>query len=73
MTPGSAKASAVVQAPVQLGPLLKVGDLAQLFRVDKRTIKRWCKQGQLPPPLKIGGSNRWRMQDIKEVIATWPK
>jgi predicted DNA-binding transcriptional regulator AlpA len=73
MTPASTKASAWLQASAQLGPLLKVGDLAQLFRVDKRTIKRWCKQGQLPPPLKIGGSNRWRMLDIEEVIATWPK
>ena len=47
-----------------LEPLLTVGDLERLLRVDKRTIARLCKRSQLPPPVKVGGSNRWRMRDL---------
>jgi predicted DNA-binding transcriptional regulator AlpA len=53
-----------------LEPLLKVGDLERVLRVDRRTVARLVKLGQLPRPIKVGGSNRWRLQDIKEVICT---
>jgi predicted DNA-binding transcriptional regulator AlpA len=51
-----------------LEPLLTTADLERLLRVDRRTITRLVKRGELPAPLKLGGSNRWRPQDIKAVI-----
>jgi hypothetical protein len=41
-------------------------ELAELFRVCRRTITNWCRAGQLPPPLRCSGRNpRW---DIAQVI-----
>jgi predicted DNA-binding transcriptional regulator AlpA len=57
-------------ARAQLKPLLTVDDLERLLRVDRRTISRLCKRGQLPKPLKLGGSNRWRPEDIADAIDT---
>jgi predicted DNA-binding transcriptional regulator AlpA len=51
-----------------LEPLLIVEDLERLLRVDRRTVARLCKRGQLPPPLKLGGSNRWRAEDIEAAL-----
>jgi hypothetical protein len=39
-----------------------------VVRVDRRTVARLCKRGQLPRPLKIGGGNRWRSGDIADAI-----
>ena len=56
----------VARAPLE--PLLIVEDLERILRVDRRTIARLCKKGQLPPPLKLGGSNRWRVKDIEDAL-----
>jgi len=53
---------------VQLDALLKVDDLERILRVDKRTIFRLCLIGQLPKPVRIGGSRRWKKQDIEMLI-----
>jgi len=55
-------------ACVPLAPLLTVEDLERLLRVDRRTVRRLCKRGQLPQPLKLGGSNRWRIKDIEPIL-----
>jgi len=55
-----------VRAPLE--PLLTVEDLERLLRVDKRTVARLCKRGQLPKPLKLGGGNRWKAEDIAAAI-----
>ena len=55
-------------ARAELEPLLTVDDLERLLRVDRRTIARLCKRGQIPPPLKLGGSNRWRTRDIGQIL-----
>ncbi len=55
-------------ARAELLPLLTVEDLERLFRVDRRTLRRWWKQGELPEPMKLGGSNRWRLRDIQHLL-----
>ena len=57
-----------VVARAHLEQLLTVEDLERMLRVDRRTIARLCKKGQLPPPLKLGGGNRWQVQDIEEAL-----
>jgi excisionase family DNA binding protein len=51
-----------------LEPLLTTPDLERLLKVDRRTITRLVKRGELPAPLKLGGSNRWRAEDIHAAI-----
>ena len=55
-----------VRAPLE--PLLTIEDLERLLRVNRRTVARLCQRGQLPKPMKLGGSNRWRMRDIKPLL-----
>jgi predicted DNA-binding transcriptional regulator AlpA len=52
-----------------LKPLLTIADLERLLRVTRRTIARLCRRGDLPVPIKIGGSNRWKAEDIERVLA----
>jgi predicted DNA-binding transcriptional regulator AlpA len=51
-----------------LEPLLTTPDVERLLQVDRRTITRLVKRGELPAPLKLGGSNRWRPEDINAAI-----
>jgi predicted DNA-binding transcriptional regulator AlpA len=51
-----------------LEPLLTTTDLERLLKVDRRTITRLVKRGELPAPLKLGGSNRWRPENINAAI-----
>ena len=49
-------------------PLLTVEDLEQMLRVDRRTVMRLCKRGLLPKPMKLGGGNRWRKEDVLDAL-----
>lgn len=49
-------------------PLLTVEDLERLLRVHRRTIARMCKRGELSPPIKIGGGNRWKIEDVEQML-----
>jgi len=44
--------------------LLKVGALARILNLSKRTIHRLNCTGKIPCPVKINGSIRWRQSDI---------
>lgn len=51
-----------------LQPLLTSEDLQRLFQVTARTIARWCADGHLPPPIKVGGCSRWSADVIRQYI-----
>jgi predicted DNA-binding transcriptional regulator AlpA len=51
-----------------LEPLLTNEDLERLLGIHRRTVARLCERGLLPPPLKLGGSNRWRAEDVADAI-----
>ena len=40
---------------------------AEVLGVSPRTIRRWAKQGLLDP-VRVGGSTRYRLSDIEEII-----
>jgi len=45
--------------------LLAARDVADLLRVDTKTVRRWRSEGKLPAAIEIGGSIvRWRAADI---------
>jgi predicted DNA-binding transcriptional regulator AlpA len=50
-------------------PLLTVTDLERLLQLHRRTVSRLWRRGELPRPVRIGGSYRWRPKDIDQVLA----
>lgn len=49
--------------------LLTVADLALLFAVSKRTIRRWMNDGCFPRPVHFTRTCvRWRASDIDEYL-----
>ena len=48
--------------------LLTVGLMAELFKVCPRTIRRWSELGEIPAPVKIRGTVRWRLDEVLACI-----
>ncbi len=46
--------------------LMDVKQVASLLKVCEATVYRWRRDGDFPPPLKLGSSNRWRLSDIED-------
>lgn len=51
-------------------PLLTSGEVAQMFRVDPKTVSRWALNGRLPCVKTPGGHNRYRKSVIDALLAT---
>lgn len=49
--------------------LLRVGEVAKVCGLSVRSIWRLSDGGQMPRPLSIGGSRRWRETDLKSWLA----
>jgi excisionase family DNA binding protein len=54
-------------------PLLTRRDLERLLKVGDRTIRRWVANGKLPGPVQLGGSHRWRLEDVRSFLAELPE
>lgn len=46
--------------------LLTFADLSKIVKVSIRTLYRWIDSEIIPPPIKLGGSLRWKKEDIKK-------
>jgi predicted DNA-binding transcriptional regulator AlpA len=57
----------LVTKPV-LEPLLETADLKSLLRIGTRTLTRFIATGHIPPPMKVGSCNRWRLRDIQAYL-----
>ena len=51
-----------------LPELLTIRELAKVLKLSPRSIWRLVKNHQLPAPVRIGGSIRWRADDITRWI-----
>lgn len=49
--------------------LITAGELARMLHISTRTLWRMKSAGQLPPPLRLGGAVRWRVEEIRKWIA----
>ena len=49
--------------------VLTIFEVAEMFKVTPKTVRRWWYSNEIPAPLKIGRSIRWRHSDIAAVIA----
>lgn len=48
-------------------PLLKPDEVAQWLSISPRTLWRKVSKGEIPKPVRVGGSTRWRA----DVIESW--
>lgn len=52
--------------------LLRVSDVAKILSVGVSSVWRLARNGQLPAPIRVGGSTRWRRTDIEALIYRTP-
>ncbi len=63
-------AAAVVQAHVEdPGRLLTPGEVAEVFRVDPKTVTRWAQAGKIPSILTPGGHRRFYAADVVRLLS----
>ena len=48
--------------------LLSAESVARMLQVSVRTLWRLRSSGKLPKPVKVGGSIRWRADDVHQWI-----
>jgi predicted DNA-binding transcriptional regulator AlpA len=44
--------------------LVSVESVAKMFDVSPRTVWRWNSAGEIPAPIKVAGTTRWRRTDL---------
>jgi excisionase family DNA binding protein len=48
--------------------LLSPGEVADLFRVDPKTVTRWAKAGKLDSIRTLGGHRRFRESQVRLLL-----
>ncbi len=65
------RTAASVDSEIERSPaveLVNARELAKLLAVSERTLYRLKSTGELPPPIVLGGSVRWRLSEIRQWI-----
>lgn len=55
-------------APAEGGRLMTPAEVATLFRVDPKTVTRWCKAGKLTSIRTLGGHRRYRENEVMALL-----
>ena len=50
----------------ELPQLFTINDVAEILKISQRSIWRLVALGNLVAPLRVGGSIRWKREDIRE-------
>jgi excisionase family DNA binding protein len=53
---------------VETEALLTPAEVAQLFRVDPKTVTRWAKAGKLTSLRTLGGHRRYREAEVRNLL-----
>lgn len=48
--------------------LLSVEEVGRMLGISSRTVWRRVSAGEIPEPIKVGGSTKWRRTDIQAMI-----
>jgi excisionase family DNA binding protein len=48
--------------------LLTPAEVAELFRVDPKTVTRWAKAGKLTSLRTLGGHRRYRESEVRNLL-----
>ncbi len=49
--------------------LIPAAEVARMLQVSARTLWRLRSAGQLPAPVRLGGTVRWRLDEVRKWIA----
>lgn len=49
--------------------LLTPGEVAQMFRVDPKTVTRWASSGRIGSIKTPGGHRRFRESEVRQLLA----
>ena len=49
--------------------LLRITEVATFYDVHELTVRRWWYSGEIPAPIRVGRSIRWRQSDLESNIA----
>jgi len=49
-------------------PLLSPAEVAELFRVDPKTVTRWARAGMLTSLRTLGGHRRYRESEVRKLL-----
>ena len=56
--------------PVETETLLTPAEVAQIFRVDPKTVTRWAKAGKLTSMRTPGGHRRYRESEVRNLLGS---
>jgi excisionase family DNA binding protein len=52
--------------------LLTPAEVAEMFRVDPKTVTRWAKAGKLTSIRTLGGHRRYREAEVRALLTAVP-
>ncbi|MEA2507209.1 MAG: hypothetical protein QOH48_1827 [Actinomycetota bacterium] len=65
---GSSSRKVIEMAEDGNGQLLTPAEVAEVFRVDPKTVTRWAKAGKLSSLRTLGGHRRYRADEIRILL-----
>jgi excisionase family DNA binding protein len=48
--------------------LLTPGEVAEMFRVNPKTVTRWARSGKITAVRTLGGHRRFRASEIRQLL-----
>jgi excisionase family DNA binding protein len=57
-----------INKPIEQEVLLTPAEVANLFRVDPKTVTRWAKAGKLTAIRTLGGHRRYRKSEVQSLL-----
>lgn len=51
-----------------LPQMISIDELSGILGMSKRTVWRLLSVGRIPEPVRIGGSTRWRLDEVRRWI-----
>jgi excisionase family DNA binding protein len=61
-------AATAIRGPQNPEKLLTPAEVAQMFRVDPKTVTRWAKAGRLTSIRTLGGHRRYREAEVRALM-----
>lgn len=58
--------------PISSESLLTPSEVAELFRVDPKTVTRWARAGKLSSIRTLGGHRRYRESEVRGLLGGLP-
>ena len=63
----------MTRVEIEHEPLLTSGEVAQMFRVDPKTVTRWARAGKLACTKTLGGHRRFYLAEVRELLDGGPQ